>query len=500
MEGTGQAEKSPSIAPSGAAHVTASSPTSPDNSRVIEGANSTITFSQVLSNGDYRNVLLAQFVSNIGGWMEMFAIQMFLAQKTGRLDDAGMLALAHSLPVFILGVFGGVVADRVDRRRMLVITQVLAGLVALGVALVTFLDYAEGSRQPVYWLFALGALQGTVMAFNFPAWQVLTPRLVPRVQLSKAIILNGIQFNLARTIGPALAGAILALVATWPMLVFNAISFFLVAVVVARTPKPEAVPRSTFNLYEQISDAVAFLLREPGPRAVLFAQVILSMLAAPLVRMISLFLLDVYGMPKQQAEMGGGIMLAVQGIGAVIGGLCLRFIPGWYPKHHFIPIAVTGLGLSITLFALTPNVYFGYAAMLVCGFFWIWAFNQSWSAMQLLAPENMRGRVMSLVTAAGFGATAIGAFAAGLGGELLKRYQILSEANATITSIAGLSVPLLVVGIVMMRYRVPEVDGLRRLDPQGRGVDRTLVNAVFAWNHRPRKPPEPTVAAPPDPM
>lgn len=467
---------------------------------MIEGATSTVTFSDVLANKDYRSVIIAQFVSNIGGWMEMFAIQMFLAQKTGRLDDAGILALAHSLPVFILGVFGGVVADRVDRRKMLVITQVLAGLVALAVALVTYLDYPEGSRVAVYWLFALGAVNGAVMAFNFPAWQVLTPRLVPRVQLSKAIILNGIQFNLARTIGPALAGAVLALVATWPLLVFNAISFFLVSVVVARTPKPEASKPSTTSFYEQVSTAVRFLLHEPGPRAVLLAQVMLSMLAAPLVRMISLFLLDVYGMPKQQAEVNGGIMLAVQGVGAVIGGLCLRFIPAWYPKHHFIPIAVTGLGLSITLFALTPNVYFGYAAMLVCGFFWIWAFNQSWSAMQLLAPEHMRGRVMSLVTAAGFGATALGAFVAGQGGEMIKSREILSEAGATILSIAGLSVPLLITGLVMMRYRVPEVDGLRRMDPSRKPVDRTLTNAVFAWNHRPRKVAEPTVAAPPDPI
>jgi MFS family permease len=461
------------------------------------GTQQDVTFGDVLANKHYRNVLAAQFVSNIGTWMEMFAIQMYLAQTTGRLDDQGALGVASQLPVFLLGLIGGIVADRTDRRQMLMLTQVLAGAVALLVAIVTMVKFPEGSRTPIYLLFGLSAINGAVMAFNFPAWQVLTPRLVPRHQLLKAITLNGIQFNMTRILGPAIAGFLLAYAWTVQLgpaltaspitvlLVYNAISFAVVAWVVSTTPKtPRPIPTGE-RPWDSIVRAGKFILTNRGPRAVLMAQVLLSMLAAPLVRMISLFVIDVYGLSHKAAEAAGGTLLAVQGVGAVIGGLALRYIPGWYPKHHFIPVAVTGLGLSICVFSVTPNLAWGYAAMALCGFFWIWSFNQSWAAMQLLAPEEMRGRVLAIVTTSGFGATALGVFIAGYGGEYLKRNEILSASGSTMLAIAGLAAPLLAAGLVMMIWRVPEVDGLAR-KPAGSPIDRSLWNAITAKQHRPR--------------
>jgi MFS family permease len=210
--------------------------------------------------------------------------------------------------------------------------------------------------------------------------------------------------------------------------------------------------------------------------------VLLSFLAAPVVRMLSLFVIDVYGLKDQTAaQQAGGTLLAVQGIGAVVGGISLRWIPPWYPKHHFLPLSVALLGGSITVFSMTTTLWTGYAAMLVCGFFWIWAFNQSWVAMQILAPDHMRGRVLSLVTVLAFGATAIGAVLAGVGGEHLK--GVLSDARATQLSVGGLSVVLMLAGMVMMVVRTPEVDGLDRRGHKT--VDLDLTNAVLARRFRP---------------
>ena len=455
-----------------------------------------VTFGDVLANRHYRNILFAQFFSNVGTWMEMFAIQMYLAQLTGRLDDQGSLGVASQLPVFLLGIVGGLVADRVDRKKMLIITQVLAGVVALGVAAVTMIEFAN-PRTPVHLLLTLSAINGCVMAFNVPAWQVLTPRLVPRPQLHKAITLNGIQFNMARVIGPALAGFVTA--GAWMLhvgpnltaspitvlLIYNAVSFITMALVVMTTPSTPPVPSGGEGLVSQLSRAAMYLFTQRGPRMVLLAQVLLSMLAAPLVRLLSLFVIDVYGLSGEAARSAGGTLLAVQGLGAVVGGLTLRYIPSWYPKHHFIPVAVTGLGLSISIFAITPNLMLGYAAMGLCGFFWLWAFNQSWAAMQLLAPDEMRGRVMSIVTTLGFGATAVGVFLAGHGGEWLKDSGTLSAKGATTVAVAGLSIVLLCAGIVMMLWRVPEVDGLDRA-PALRKPKRGLWNAITAGEHRPK--------------
>ncbi|HZW06053.1 MAG TPA: MFS transporter, partial [Phycisphaerales bacterium] len=135
--------------------------------------------------------------------------------------------------------------------------------------------------------------------------------------------------------------------------------------------------------------------------------------------------------------------------------------------------------------SLTTALWLGYATMLVCGFFWIWAFNQSWSAMQLLAPEQMRGRVLSLVTVLAFGATAIGAVIAGVGGEQLKRGGLLSASHATQLSVGGLSLVLMLAGIVMMIVRTPEVDGLDRRGHKT--IDLDLANAVLARRFRPAR-------------
>ncbi len=444
------------------------------------------SYREVLAHKHYRNVLIAQFVSNIGTWTEMFAIQLFVADRTGSLADQGTLGALSTLPIFLFGLLGGVVADRMDKRRMLVITQILAAAVAFGVVIVSLYPFSAGSRTPIHWLFALSALNGVVMAFNFPAWQVLTPRLVPRAMLTRAIALNGIQFNLARVLGPALAGFVLAQLSSTPLFAFNAVSFLLVAVVVATTPKPAPTVPDPRPVLSQIRSAWEFIRRSRGPWAVFLAQFLISLLAAPMVRLLSLFVIDVYQFGKDKAEASAGTLLAVQGVGAVIGGLALRHVPAWYPKHHFIPLSVAALGASITLFAATTQLWAGYGAMLIVGFFWIWSFNQSWAAMQVLAPDEIRGRVLSLTTVASFGATALGVFVAGLMGEGLKSWAHLSPGLATQLTVGALGVPLLLGGVFMLMYRTPEVDGMAQA-PAGKRPTRNPIRAALATEHWPKE-------------
>jgi MFS family permease len=450
----------------------------------------------VLRHFHYRNVLFAQVFSNIGTWTEMFAIQMYVAHKTGRLDDQGTLGVCQQLPIFFLGIFGGLAADRVNRRTLLVVTQLMAGVVAIGVALIATYESALSERTAIHLLFLLGILNGCVMAFNFPAWQVLTPRLVPRDELTQAVTVNGIQFNFARVIGPAIAGLVLAKWGPPPLLWFNSFTFILMALVVMTTPDDPAPPPTGHRISKQIHDAWSFLIHNRGPRAVFFAQISLCLLAAPMVRMISNFVIDVYPLSKDvpaivkafgmkdMTEFVGGTLLAVQGVGAVTGGLCIKFVPRWYPKHHFIPLSVAALGLAISCFATCRIVWLGYVCMLVVGWFWMWAFNQSWAMIQVLTPDHLRGRAMSITNVCVFGAMALGAWIAGFGGEQLKVRGILDAASATQASILMLSVPLFCAGVFMMVYRTPEVDGMPRVKGDRRA--RSLLYAITAGEHRPR--------------
>lgn len=482
----------------------------------------------VLRHVHFRRVWLAAFVSNVGNWMELVGMQLVVAKLTGELKMAAYLGAAQMLPILFLGVFGGLMADRVDRRRLLFVTQLMLMGVAACVAGASAIPW-ENPRTLAWVFVGLGAVNACVMAFNSPAWQVLTPRLVPRDELIKAITLNGIQFNLARVVGPALGGLVMAWSTAWllsrgvdaggapgagvagsagsvangaattasegstlaraatPLFILNTLSFVGVVIVVYFTPGAPPPPRAGRSALRDLSDAARYIFTNRGPLAVFLASVVASMFAAPLVRFLSQFVLSVYGEPRDAIEEVVSKLLAIQGIGAVLGGIALRWLPGWYPKHHFIPMALSGLGLLITAFALCPYAPAGYAIMFFIGVFWIWSFNQTWAAMQNLAPDAMRGRVMAIANTASFGATAIGIGLGGFVGEvLLHRWlplvNLVDDALSTQLALASLSVPLLVAGVVMLIKRTPEVDGM----PRRPSVSRSLAHAIVAREHWPK--------------
>jgi len=161
-------------------------------------------------------------------------------------------------------------------------------------------------------------------------------------------------------------------------------------------------------------------------------------------------------------------------------------------------MAIAGSGLTVTCFAMRVDVWTGYAVMFFCGIFWIWAFNQSWAAMQNIVPDNMRGRVLAIANVAAFGANAVGNVASGWLGEIVAdnfpavagRWlgadlaKMLGPAMGAHVAVGGFSFALFVAGVVMLMRRVPEVDGLPRVARTAAG--RGLVSAVLAREHWPR--------------
>lgn len=454
----------------------------------------------------YRRVISASFVSNIGGWMEMIGIQMIVARATGSLKMLGYFAAAQLLPILFVGIFGGLVADRVNRKKLLVTTQALlmgiAGCVAAAshwqadLPTIHWLGHLGDASGLVAVLFMLSIAQGIVLAFNMPAWQVLTPRLVPRSELTQAINMNGISFNGARVVGPALAGVVLGWIGATPLFLVNTATFLGVLIAVSTTPDAPAPLVKPTHPWRQVREAAAFIFGQKGPLCVFIAIVFMSLLAAPLIRMMPLYVMDVFGLQGAAADSATGALISVLGVGAVLGGIGLKFFPAWYPKHHFIPMALTGAGLTITAFGLTSSIWAGYAAMLFVGVFWIWGYNPAWGAIQNLVGDDMRGRVMAITNVAVFGVTAAGNIASGLLGEGMQNLLASGRVGAftperataigTHLSIAGLSAVLIVAGAVMLIWRVPEVDGLMPGDP-GYGPKRhNLWDGLTARSHRPR--------------
>ncbi|MCC6320162.1 MAG: MFS transporter [Phycisphaerales bacterium] len=472
----------------------------------------------VLRHKYFRRVWIASFVSNSGNWMEMVGIQMIVAKETGSLKMLGYFAAAGLMPILLFGVFGGLVADRVNRRTLLMVTQailmVLAGLVAvvsiadMSWLRVGFLEHLGNAQGLVAALFIISILQGTVAAFNIPAWQVLTPRLVPKDELTRAIMLNGIQFNASRVIGPAFAGAILAAWGATPLFMINTVTFLGVVIAVTRTPDAPAPKRNAAakSAWPEIREALAFIFLRKGPRCVFIAMVVMSLFASPLMRMLPLYVIDVYGLAESAADGAMATLISMLGVGAVVGGLALKYVPAWYPKHHFIPASLAGAGLTITVFAATTTLWAGYVAMFFVGLFWIWGFNPSWAAMQNLVSDHMRGRVLAVANVASFGVMAVGNIAAGWLGEGVEatlktgRFGEFAgpsvKALGTHAAVGAMSLALLMTGIVMMIWRVPEVDGMNPGDRAYGPPRRNLWDAITARAHHPlaSPPAEPSMA------
>ncbi|HEY0132919.1 MAG TPA: MFS transporter [Nannocystis sp.] len=431
----------------------------------------------VLRHAAFRRVWLGAMVSSIGTWMEGLGVQWLMAEQTGSTVMLGWLAAAQLGPMLVLGMLGGLATDRLDRRKLLLATQTLMMVIALGLAAASAADLAT---PPV--LLALGLLNGVAMAFNTPAWQVLTPRLVPRKELHRAIALQGMQFNLARVVGPALAGVLLAQTSATVLFALNAVSFVAVLAAIASTPPAPAPAGPPPAVRAQVLEAVRFVFGGKGPRALFTMLVLLSALAAPLQRMLPLFVSDVF----HGGEADYGLLLGMFGAGAVLGGLTLGRWPAWYPRHHLIPLALTLTGAFMTLFCATDNLALAGVWIFLAGLVWIWAFSSMMTAVQLLVTDAMRGRVLSVTNMAMFGAMPVGSLLAAVLGDLLgARVGPTHGAAAVQLGVGSMALLLMLLGALLLVFRTPEID-----EPTP-GADvpqraRSLWRGLTAAGHRPR--------------
>jgi MFS family permease len=429
----------------------------------------------VMRHVAFRRVWLGAMGSSIGTWMEGVGVQWLMAEQTSSTLMLGLLAAAQLGPMLILGLPAGLLVDWVDRRRMLMLTQ--AAMMAIA-ALLAIASFSGWATPPV--LLGLGLVNGVALAFNAPAWQTLSPRLVPREDLPKAIALMGMQFNLARVAGPALAGVLMARWGAPLLFTINALSFVGVLLAVGMTAPAPPARGGRRAPWREVREAVTFVREHVGVRQVLLGLLLLSVLAAPLQRMLPLFVSEVYA----AEEATYGLLLSAIGGGAVLGGLTLGRLPSWYPRHHIIPLALLISGALMTVFCAATQPEWGAPCLLVSGFFWIWAFSSMITSVQLLTPDVMRGRVLALFNMAMFGAMPVGSVLSALLGDWLAARLGGGPGLAVQLGVGLFTLALAIAGVVMLVWRTPEIDDLK---PGDRGHQRRpgLWAGITAAGHRP---------------
>jgi MFS family permease len=356
-----------------------------------------VTFA-ALSVPNYRRYYAGQAVSLIGTWMQMTAQSWLVLTLTHSSTALGVIVGLQTIPVLILGPYGGVIADRVDKRRLMIALQSAMGVQAL---ILGFLTVAGVVR--VWEIGILAALLGLNNAFENPSRQSFMMELVGPEHLRNAVSLNSVLVNVARAIGPAVAGILIATVGDGVCFLANAVSFVAVVVSLTRMDTAALSPsRPTPRARGQLREGLRYVRRT-------------SALAVPLVMMglagcltyefqVSLPVMAARGL--NVGATGFGFMTAAFGVGAVAGGLFVaaRGTTGLRP----LVVAAFGFGTALVLATLAPSLALELIALALAGAGSISFMSTGNSTLQLNAAPDMRGRVMSLWFVAFQGSTPIG--------------------------------------------------------------------------------------------
>jgi MFS family permease len=410
-----------------------------------------------LSSRNYKLFFWGQLVSLCGTWMQTVAQSFLVLQLTNSGIALGLTTAARFVPIFLFGPWGGVVADRLDKRRVLYVTQTLSGLLALAFGLLV------GTHAIRLWMIYLLALAlGFVNVFDLPTRQSLISELVPRHQLRNAVTLNSVTVNIARTLGASVGGGIAAFLGLALCFDLNAVSFGAVVLTLVLMSASQMRPSEREPAERgQIRAGLAYVRTEPELLVPLLMVLIVGALAWEFP--ISLPLLARSGFHGGPGTYG--LMTAVMSAGAVVGGLVVA--ARRRVARRGLSVAALGWGVAITAGALAPNIALEYAALVFIGYGSI-SFNAlAKTAMQLSSTPAMRGRVMSLWAVAWQGSTPIGGPIVGWVGE---------DLGARWSLIVG-GVPTIIVGLISypILTRVDRRRAERRAETEA--ASRTAVKA-----------------------
>ncbi len=386
---------------------------------------------RALRNANFRLFWGGNFLSNIGTWMQNVAQGWLILLLTNSAFWLGVVSFAGSIPFLIFTLFGGVVADRANKRRLLLVTQSTMMILAFLLAALAFFKGHDGRPLITVWeVAAISLLNGVAMSMNAPSYQALVPRLVKREDLTNAIALNSAQFNMSRIVGPTLGGYAMAAVGVAGNFFLNGLSFLAVLWALVHIKFPvEKAPRRE-SMWASLRGGFAYLRGERQMLVLVWMTAAFSLLGFPFLSFIPYFA----KMQLHAGESGLGWLLACSGLGAVLAAMTIAVIG--VIRHRGALVTVFGLGFFAAIIAFCFSHSLALSEVLAffegfCGIVMVSCFNVSF---QHLASDEMRGRVLSIYTTSFLGLPPLGAL---LAGEL-SRHVDTGHALAAMASVAAL--------------------------------------------------------------
>jgi MFS family permease len=375
----------------------------------------------------HRNFQLffgGQLISLVGTWMQTVAQSWLVYRLTGSGFELGAVGFASQIPVFLFAPFGGIVADRSNRKHVVIGTQVASMILAFILAGLTLTHYVK-----VWHVFVLAALLGIVNAFDIPGRQSFLVDMVGKDDLMNAIALNSSMFNGARVVGPAVAGILVARLGEGWCFFANAVSYIAViaGLMLMNVHAPARVSDET-SPWEHIIEGFQFVNRTAPIRALLILLGLVSITGMPYVVLMPIFADRILHSGGQEfASMIGshdlgavrlGILMGAAGVGALLGALTLAVRTGVKGLGRWVTVCCAGFGVSLILFALSKSFWISVLLLLPVGYFIMLQMASSNTLIQVMVPDELRGRVMALYSMMFMGMAPLGAL---LGGALSDR-------------------------------------------------------------------------------
>jgi len=353
---------------------------------------------------DFRLMWVGACTSSIGTWMQIVA-QGWLIYRLSH--SAFLLALDQFLggiPIFLLSLIGGVVADRVERRRILLGSQWIQ---LFSAATLTIL-VATGVVQ-VWEILCLSFVSGFAQAFGGPAYSALIPGLVNRDDMPNAIALNSIQFNLAVTIGPALGGITLARLGEKWCFGLNALSFVAPIIALSLITTRFQPQKTSDSMLSSLKQGIQFVRKQGSMEALIVLAFFMTALSMPLRTYFPVFVKDIFHRGPETY----GQLMSMMGIGSICGSLAIASMGNFRHKGRVALMMLIVLGGAISAFALSKHLIVSYGVVILAGFAMMTVFATVTSLVQLITTEDMRGRVMSVYNCAFRGGMPMGNLVSG---------------------------------------------------------------------------------------
>ena len=367
---------------------------------------------RALRHRNFRLYFTGQSISLVGTWITRIATSWLVYRLTGSAFLLGVVGFAGQIPTFLLAPLAGVVVERMDRRKLLVWTQVLAGVQSLLLAALTLARVIT-----IHEVLALSVFQGLINAFDMPGRQSFLVQMVSpeggkpdRGDLGNAIALNSSIVNLARLVGPAIAGLIIAAVGEgWCFLIDGASYIAVVASLLMMRVSHAVTERPTTSMLEQLKEGWSYVSGFRPIRTILLLFALMSLMGMPFMVLMPIFAAQVlHGGPHTL-----GFLTGASGVGALISAISLAMRKSVRGLTTMIQVSAFCFGSGLILFGLSRSLALSLLLMLITGFGMMQGLAASNTVIQTLVPEDKRGRVMSYYTMAFVGMTPFGSLLAG---------------------------------------------------------------------------------------